>query len=64
MLALATSRAGADPAFWAEEDPREAAALAPPAAAVPVKAVALPGVLSMQVLLEEGAGASRGGGGR
>jgi hypothetical protein len=54
LLVLAASREGADPAFWTEEDPTEAAALDPPVAATPVKAVALEGVLSMQVLLEEG----------
>ncbi|GBF94513.1 hypothetical protein Rsub_07047 [Raphidocelis subcapitata] len=61
LLALATSRAGADPAFWAEEAATEAAALSPPVAAVPVQAVALEGVLSMQILLEEGAGTVNGG---
>lgn len=54
LLALATSRDGADPAFWTEEDPAESAALEPPVSAVPVKTLTLEGVLSMQVLLEEG----------
>lgn len=54
LLALATSRAGADPAFWAEEEPLDASALAPPVAAAPVKTLLLEGVLSMQVLVEQG----------
>jgi hypothetical protein len=55
LLALAASRAGADAAFWAEEGPTETAALSPPVAAVPVQTLSLEGVLSMQILLEEGA---------
>lgn len=57
LLALAISRQGADPAFWAEEDPTESAALEPPVSAVPVKTISVDGVISMQVLLEESSGA-------
>jgi hypothetical protein len=63
---LAASRDGAEPGFWAEEDPLEAAALEPPVGATPVKALCVEGVLSMQILLEEGApstSTARGGGG-
>ncbi|KAI8469671.1 MAG: DNA-binding protein [Monoraphidium minutum] len=62
LLALATSREGAEPGFWAEEDPLESAALEPPVAAAPATAIHLPGVLSMQVLLEEGGSAALPGG--
>jgi hypothetical protein len=55
LLALATSRRGAAPGFWAEEDPCGAAALTPPVAAAAVQALSVEGVLSMQVILEEGA---------
>ncbi len=60
LLALATSREAADPNFFTEEDPTESAALAPPVSGLAVKALSLEGVLSMQVLVEEGASSSSG----
>jgi hypothetical protein len=60
---LATSRRGAAPGFWTEEDPADAAALAPPVAAAPVQALSVEGVLSMQVVLEERAATTPAAGG-
>lgn len=60
LLALATSRQGAEPSFWVEEEPTESAALTPPVTALPVKVLSLDGVLSMQVLVEEGSNSGSG----
>uniref|UniRef100_A0A383V794 HORMA domain-containing protein n=1 Tax=Tetradesmus obliquus TaxID=3088 RepID=A0A383V794_TETOB len=58
LLAVATSRAGVNPQVFLEEPSTQAVLLQQPATGLPLNSCSLPGVLSMQVVLEEGPAAA------
>lgn len=58
LVAVATSRVGVIPQVLAEESDLQSITLQQPAAGIPLNACTLPGVLSMQVVLEETAAAA------